>query len=455
MTEPQRHLEQNANQHLAELMSLLRIPSISADPAHEVDVRAAAEWIAGRLRAAGLDGVRLLESAGHPVVYGEWLGAPGQPVVLFYGHYDVQPADPLSEWTSPPFDPTVREGRLVARGADDMKGNLLLPILACEAWLQTSGRLPVNVKFLFEGEEEVGSPNLGRILVAERDLLASDLAICTDGSQVDEDEPSVGVGTRGLAAVEIHVQTADTDLHSGLAGGVAPNPIHVLAGLLASMISAEGHITVDCFYDDVIPPTASERQAIAAAPDETLALQKRAGLRALVGERGYTPQERNWARPTLEVNGIWGGYQGTGVKTVIPATAHAKITCRLVPGQRPGRIVETLRAHVERYAPSFARVRLEALPGSSDPYLVPEDEPSLLAAERVLERSTSRRPYRLRSGGSVGALPLLREHLGVSAVTFGFGLPAGGAHAPNEFLSLSQWEKGKRAFCMLLAELGR
>ncbi len=452
MADPYAHLDLHAPEHLADLERLLRIPSISTDPAHDADTRAAAEWVAERMRAAGLDGVRLLETTGHPAVFGQWLDAPGRPTVLFYGHYDVQPPDPLAEWTTPPFQPTLRDGRLYARGADDMKGNLLLPILACEAWLRETGEVPVNVKVLLEGEEEIGSPHFGDVLGAHRDLLACDHAICADGSQLAEDMPTVGVGTRGIVSAEIHVRTADTDLHSGLAGGLAPNPIHVLANLLATMISADGRITVEGFCDEVAPPTEAERAAIAAVPDESGLLAERAGLRGLVGEPGYSPQERNVARPTLEVNGIWGGYQGAGTKTVIPAEAHAKVTCRLVPDQTPAAVAEHLRAHVARHAPAFARAEVVALPGSSDPFLVPEEEPALRAAKRVFRSLYGRAPYRTRSGGSVGALPLLREALGVSAVTMGFGVAAGGAHAPNEYLPLALWERGKRAYAMLLAE---
>ncbi len=453
MADPQTYLEQQSERYYDDLLSLLRIPSISTDPARAADVRATAEWVAERMRAAGLEGVRLLETAGHPAVYGQWLGAPDGPTLLFYGHYDVQPPDPLDEWVSPPFEPTLREGRLYARGADDMKGNLLLPIVACEAWLRTGGTLPVNVKFVFEGEEEIGSPHFGDLLAEHQALLACDRAICTDGGQLAEDQPTVGVGTRGIAAAEIHVRTANTDLHSGLAGGLAPNPIHVLANLLATMISADGRNTVDGFYDEVIPPSAEERAAIAAVPDDSSLLQDRSGLRGLVGEAGYTAMERNSARPTLEVNGIWGGYQGAGTKTVIPAEAHAKITCRLVPDQEPAGVIEHLREHVARHAPAFAEATVVTLPGSSDPFLVPGDEPTLLAAEHVREGLYGRAPYRTRSGGSVGALPLLRRYLGVSAVTIGFGLAAGGAHAPNEFLPLDLWRRGQRVYAMLLDAL--
>ncbi len=329
------YLQEQQPRYQEELLQFLSIPSISALPEHASAVQEAARWVANRLTAAGLENVQTLPTGGHPVVYGEWLHAPGKPTVMIYGHFDTQPADPLELWTSPPFAPEVRDDRVYARGASDDKGNMFVPILAVEALLQTSGALPVNVKFFLEGQEEIGSPQLPAFIARQRDLLACDLVLSADGGQYGEQQPALLIAFKGLAGAQIDVYGASTDLHSGVYGGAVANPIHALAHILDSMRSPEGKILVEGFYDAVVPLSAGDRAAIAAVPFDEQAYKAAIGVDALVAEPGYTPQEHLAGRPTLEVNGIWGGFQGEGTKTVLPNEAHAKITCRLVADQDP------------------------------------------------------------------------------------------------------------------------
>ncbi|MBY6276248.1 dipeptidase [Symbiobacterium thermophilum] len=447
------YLEEHQSRFLNEFLSLLRIPSISTDPAAAGAVRQAAEWVAERLRQAGMDGVRILETGGHPAVYGQWCGAPGRPTVLIYGHFDVQPVDPLHLWTHPPFEPAVVDGRVYARGATDMKGNLLLPIVACEALLRTEGQLPVNVKFLLEGEEEIGSPNLGPLLEAHRDLLACDLMVSADGGCGTPERPEVWLGPRGLVGLQINVRTADRDLHSGN-GGLAPNAIHALVRLLDSMRDSAGRITVEGFYDSVRPLSDTDRAEIAAAAYPPAEYQSQTGVRGFFGEPEFTPFERASARPTLEVNGIWGGFTGEGIKTVIPCEAHAKITCRLVPDQRPAEIREKLLAHIRRHAPAYAEVTVDSLPGEADPYLIPADHPAQQALVRVLTAVTGRRPAVTRGFGTVPVMGMVKRILGVETISLGTGQADERAHAPDEFYRLDSFARGQRAYVLLLHELG-
>jgi len=350
------YLRDNHNRFHEEYLEFLRIPSISALPAHADDVRRAAGWVADRLRAAGLDDVQILPTGGHPVVYGAWLHAPARPTILIYGHFDTQPADPVDLWTTPPFAPDVRDGRVYARGASDDKGNMLIPILAIEALLHGDGALPVNVKVFFEGQEEILSPQLPAFLEEHKDLLACDLVVSADSGQYAEDQPALTLGNRGACGVHIDVRGPRDDLHSGTYGGAVVNPIHALVDLLHSMRGSDGAILVEGFYDDVVPLDAATRAAIAAVPFDEEAYRETLDVPKFGGEEGYTVNERRWARPTLEVNGIWGGFQGDGMKTVLPATAHAKISCRLVPHQDPARIARLVAAHAEQHAPAGVTV---------------------------------------------------------------------------------------------------
>jgi acetylornithine deacetylase/succinyl-diaminopimelate desuccinylase-like protein len=451
----QAYLEQNRSRIRDEYFDLLRIPSISALPEHAGDVQQAARWVANRLRAAGLENVEVLPTGGHPVVYADWRHAAGKPTILIYGHFDVQPVDPLNLWTNPPFEPTVRDGRVYARGASDMKGNLVASIVGVEALLKTSGALPVNLKFFLEGQEEIGSPQLPQFVAANKDRFACDLVVSGDGGQWAADQPSLGIATRGLAGVQIDVRGASTDLHSGLFGGAVQNPIHALVALLASMRGPDGKILVAGFYDDVVPLTADDRAKIAEIPFDEAAYKREVGVDALFGEAGYSPRERTWARPTLEVNGIWGGFQGEGIKTVLPNEAHAKITCRLVPNQDPARIAELLTRHVETHAPAGVKATARPLPGRAKPYHLSADHPGNRAARDVLVELYGKEPYYIRSGGTIPVTELFRTHLGADTVSFGFGLDDEKFHAPDEFTRLASFDRAQHAYCMLLERLGR
>ncbi len=455
MTHWKNYLEEHKSRFVEALMDFLRIPSISSLPEHAGDVERAADWVAERMKAAGIEGVRVLPTGGHPVVYGEWLHAPGKPTVLIYGHFDTQPVDPLDLWSSPPFEPVIRKGRVYARGASDDKGNMLIPILAAEALLVGQGALPVNLKLFFEGQEEIGSPNLPAFLPKHRDLLACDLVISADGGQWSEEQPSLCIGSKGICAIQLDVQGAKTDLHSGMYGGTVHNPIHALAQLLNSMRSPEGKILVEGFYDDVNPLTDEEQAQIAAVPFDGENYKEDLGVDDLYGEPGFTTLERAWARPTLEVNGIWGGFQDEGIKTVLPAEAHAKITCRLVPNQEPGRIVELIASHAERHRPPGVTVTACGLSFMAQPYLMPPDHPSHQSAHSVLEELYGVAPYYTRMGGTLPVCSLFLEHLGVHVVSFAFGLKDEQIHAPNEFFRLSSFERGQRAYCMLLERLSQ
>jgi acetylornithine deacetylase/succinyl-diaminopimelate desuccinylase-like protein len=448
------YLAENQPRFLEELLSFLRIPSISALPDHAEAVRQAADWAADRMRAAGIEGVRIMPTAGHPVVYGEWLHAPGKPTVMIYGHFDVQPVDPLALWSSPPFEPVVREGRVYARGASDDKGNMLVPILAIEALLRSTGALPLNLKFIFEGQEEIGSPQIPAFVATNRDLLACDMVLSADGGQWSETEPAILLGLRGGCALQIDVRGASSDLHSGMYGGTIQNPAHALVRLLDSMRAPDGAITVAGFYDG-ISLTDEDRARIAEVPfDEEVYLDD-LGVSAPFGEPGYSTRERAWARPTLEVVGMWSGFQGAGIKTVLPSEAHAKITCRLVAGQDPQRIVRVLTAHIEQHAPPGVSVSVEPLMFVAQPYLIPTDHPGNRVVHAVLEDLYGRAPYYIRSGGSIPICTVLKENLGAYTVSFGFGLEDERAHAPDEFFRLSSFERGQRAYCLLLDQLAQ
>lgn len=453
MLQAESYLSEHQARYLDELLDFLRIPSISSLPEHAADVERAATWVADRLRAAGIEHVQTLPTGGHPVVYGDWLHAPGKPTILIYGHFDTQPVDPLDLWAAPPFAPVIRDGRVYARGATDDKGNMLVPILAVEAMLRSEGTLPLNVKFIFEGQEEIGSPQIPEFIAASRDVLACDLAVSSDGGQWSETEPAILLGLRGGCGVQIDVQGAKTDLHSGEYGGAIQNPIHALVRILDSLRSPEGKILVKGFYDDVAVLSEAERAAIAAVPFDEQRYLDELGLDALFGEPGFTTRERTWVRPTLEINGIYGGFQGDGIKTVLPNAAHAKITCRLAPNQDPVKIAQLVIDHVYANAPQGVRVTATSLPFRAYPYLMPADHPGNEAAREVLRELYDREPYNVRTGGSIPIVMLFLQHLGVHTVNFGFGLPDEQLHAPNEFFRLASFERGQRGYVRLLHRL--
>jgi acetylornithine deacetylase/succinyl-diaminopimelate desuccinylase-like protein len=454
MTHWKTYLADHQSRFLNELLDFIRIPSISALPEHAADVQRAAEWVAGRLQAAGVENVEIMPTGGHPVVYGDWLHAPGKPTILLYGHFDTQPVDPLELWTNPPFEPVIRADRIYARGASDDKGGMVAPIFAVEALLQTEDILPVNVKFIFEGQEEIGSPQLPEFMAAHRDRFACDLVVSADGLQWSEDQPNLVLGLKGLSAVQIDVKGANSDLHSGLHGGGVQNPIHALVHILDSMRSPEGKIMIEGFYDDVIPLSKSDRTQMAAVPFDEAAYKADLDLDDLFGEPGYTTIEQIWARPTLEINGIWGGFQGEGTKTVIPNEAHAKITCRLVADQNPTKIAELIQVHVVKHMLPGVNVTVSHLSDSADPYLMPADHPGNKAARAILEELYGTTPYLVRLGGSIAVCPLFLKELGAYTVNFAFQLEDENLHAPDEFFRLSSFERSPKAYCMLLHQLG-
>lgn len=448
------YLDEHRERHLDELKEFLRIPSVSALSEHKQDVVAAAVWLVDYLKRIGFGGARLIETGGHPIVYAERFDAPGAPVALIYGHYDVQPVDPLPLWTSPPFEPDVRDGRLYARGASDDKGQLIMHLQALEALLRTRGRLPVNVKLLIEGEEEIGSPSLDPFVRQSREMLAADAVVISDTSMFAEGMPTICVGLRGIACLEVHVRGARSDLHSGLYGGAAPNAAHLLVELLASMREGQGRILVPGFYDGVEELDPEERAAIQALPFDEAAFAGELGVKELVGEPEYTPLERISTRPTLEINGMWGGFQGEGTKTVIPAEAHAKITCRLVPYQDPEEIQRRIAEHLRRVAPSSAQVEVE-FGHVARPWKCSPNHPVIQAGVRALEKSFGRSVALMRMGGSIPVVEAFDAALGAPVVLMGFASPHSNAHAPDEFFPLDTFVVGRRALAAYWDELAK
>jgi len=443
---PERYLESQRDRILDDLYSFLRIPSVSADPAQRADVEEAARWVAARLRRAGPLTVEVVETEGAPVVYAEWLGAPGRPTILVYGHYDVQPPDPVDRWLSPPFAPELRDGRIYARGASDDKGPMLIPIAVAEAFFATDGALPLNVKMLFEGEEEIGSPHLDGFVAAHAARLAATYALSADGAMWRPGEPSISVGSRGLVALDIVARGPRSDLHSGRHGGALRNPLHALAELVASLHTPDGRVAVAGFYDGVEEPSPAERQHIAALDFDDEEYRASIGAPALFGEAGYTTLERQWLRPTLEVNGLGGGYQGPGSKTVIPASASAKISCRLAPGQQPDEILALLRRHIEAHAPTGVAVEIEEHAGSAPAYRIDGAHPGLRVARRVLREQEGREPLEVLIGGTLPVAEIFKRALGINTVFFSFSTADEDFHAPNEFFRVARLQDGLSAW---------
>jgi acetylornithine deacetylase/succinyl-diaminopimelate desuccinylase-like protein len=437
------YFETKREEHLNELKQFLRIPSVSALSNHKSDMQTAAEWLADSLTKAGLENVSIDETKGHPVVYADWLHAEGKPTILVYGHYDVQPVDPLNLWESEPFDPQVRDNKLYARGASDDKGQVYMHVKAIEALFKTEGSLPVNVKFCIEGEEEIGSPNLPEYVLANTEKLSADIIVISDTGMQGPGKPAVCYGLRGLAGVQIEVKGAKSDLHSGLYGGGVQNSIHALVEVLDSFRDAEGTIQVDGFYDNVLPVTEEERAAYAALEFDEVALKKELGVEELFGEKGYTHLERTWVRPTLEINGVFGGFSGEGIKTVLPAEAGAKITCRLVPNQDPDEIVAKLKAHIEKYKPIGVSVEVTEF-DKGKPFITPFDHPAIQAAGRSYEKVYNVPTSYVRGGGSIPIVAAFDEILGLPVVLMGFGLASENFHAPNEHFHLENFDQGLR-----------
>ncbi len=445
-------LAAHADERLESYKELIRIPSISALPQHAPDCRRAAEWIAADLERSGMEHVEVSETGGSPVVYADWLHAEGAPSVLVYCHYDVQPVDPLALWISPPFEPVIVGRRILGRGVADDKGQLHLHLRAIEALLATRGRLAVNLRIVFEGEEESSSVHLDAWLAANRERLAADFALISDTGFFEGNIPAITIALRGLMYAQIDVTGTEVDLHSGSYGGAVENPANALARIITGLKDDDGRILVPGFYDDVVELTADERRRLHDLPFDEAAYLERLGLPALHGEDGYTTLERRAARPTLDVNGLWGGFQGEGAKTIIPAHAHAKVSCRLVTAQDPDRIFAALRDHVAAIAPAGVRVEVRQL-GGGHPSLTPIDHPATQAAARALEATFGREPVYIREGGSIPVCASFEQILGLPVVLLGFDPPDQRAHAPNEWMDLDNYETGIRTVARLWDEV--
>lgn len=446
-------LESQKDRHLEELKDLLRIPSISTDSNSAGAVAEAASWVAARFTELGLK-TEIVPTALHPIVYAEWLGAPGAPTVLIYGHYDVQPPDPLNEWRNPPFEPTLEGGNIVARGATDDKGQFYCHLKGVEAHLKTTGRLPVNVKFVIEGEEEVGSPSLDGFLEAHRERLSADIVVVSDTHMYAPGRPAITYGLRGLAYFEISVHGPSHDLHSGLFGGAVRNPVNALAAIIASFHDPDGRIAVDGFYDNVRPLGDDERAALAALGHDEAGFRAELGIDLSPGEPGYTVLERTSCRPTLDCNGIWGGYIKEGAKTVLPREAHAKFSCRLVPDQSPEEIEQKIRAHVLKHCPSGCRVDVNPHHGTI-PFVISKAVPAMQAAIAAQKHVWGVEPVFTRGGGSIPVVSSFKRILGLDTVLLGLGLDDDRLHSPNEKFALQNYFNGIRSSAWLLAELGR
>jgi acetylornithine deacetylase/succinyl-diaminopimelate desuccinylase-like protein len=444
----------NRDRYLDELKAFLAIPSISALPQHAADVKRCADWCADEMRRIGLQNVRPIDTPGNPVVYGDWLGAPGAPTILFYGHYDVQPVDPIDLWESPPFDATIRDGEIYARGSADDKGQVFMHFKAVEAHMKQAGRLPVNIKFILEGEEEVGSAHLDDFIRAHKSELGADVVVISDSPMFARGVPSMCYGLRGLVYFQIDLRGSSTDLHSGSFGGAVANPAMVLAQMLAQMKDRGGRIKIPHFYDDVVPLQDEERKAWASLPFNERKYRKDFGIPKVFGESGYTTLERTWARPTFEINGLLSGFTGEGAKTVLPAIAMAKVSMRLVPNQDPDKIAKLFEEYVHDIAPKSVEVKVTRMHGGK-PWMASYDNPFIQAAGRAIEKGFGQKPVFTREGGSIPVVSTFQEELGLPSVLFGVGLPDENAHAPNEKLDIGNFHNGIIASAMLYDEISR
>jgi acetylornithine deacetylase/succinyl-diaminopimelate desuccinylase-like protein len=440
MQEIKQYVETHKERFLKELFELLRFPSVSADPKYKDEVLKTADYVADKLKTAGADIVEVCPTAGYPIIYGEKIIDPVKPTVLVYGHYDVQPADPLELWKSPPFEPTIRDGKIYARGACDDKGQFYMHIKAFELMMQT-GTLPCNVKFMIEGEEEVGSANLGIFVAENKKRLEADVVLISDTSMISMEHPSLETGLRGLSYLEVEVTGPNRDLHSGVYGGAVANPATVLAKLIASLHDENNHIAIPGFYDDVVELSENERKDLNAAPYEEEAYKKDLEVDELWGEKGYSTLERTGIRPTLEVNGIWGGYIGEGAKTVLPSKACAKISMRLVPNQQSEKITRLFTEHFLKIAPPYVKVKVTPHHGG-EPVVTPTNSIAYKAAEKAIEASFGKKPIPTRGGGSIPIVALFEEQLGIKTVLMGFGLDSDALHSPNEKFDVFNYYKG-------------
>lgn len=445
------YLAENAERNIEELKQLLRIPSISADSNYLDAMREAAQFVADRLTAAGCT-AEIVETAGHPIVYGEWNNKPSAPTALVYGHYDVQPPDPLEEWITPPFEPDVRDGNIYARGATDDKGQMYTHIKSVEACLQATGELPVNVKFVIEGEEEVGSDNLDTFLEDNKEKVACDIAVVSDTSQYAPGIPAITYGLRGIMCCEVTLHGPNQDLHSGVFGGSIVNPVNALATLIGKLIDDEGNIQIPGFYDQVVPLTDEERATFASLPFDEQEYLNSLGVEAAHGQAGYTTLERRWARPTCDVNGIFGGYSGEGPKTIVPAKATAKISCRLVPNQQEAELVKSLEKFLQDNLPPGVRMEFKHWHGCPA-VLCDRNSPYMAAASNAVEKGFGTKPVLIREGGSIPVVGTFKEILGVDTLLLGWGQNSDNLHSPNEKFSLEAFQQGTLSSAWLWQEL--
>ncbi len=433
-------ISKNKDRFLTELFEWLRIPSISADSRHKGDVRKAAEFLKEKFAAAGVDKVELCETKGHPIVYAEKITDPSLPTVLVYGHYDVQPADPLDLWESPPFEPVIKNDQIFARGSCDDKGQVYMHVKAFEIMMKNSS-LPCNVKFMVEGEEEVGSDNLGTFVKENKTKLKADIILISDTALISLDHPSITIGLRGLSYMEVEVTGPNRDLHSGVYGGAVANPVNVLCQMIASLHDHNGKVTIPGFYDDVATLTAADRKAINQAPFNLDDYKKELGISEITGEKGYTTVERTGIRPTLDVNGIWGGYTGEGAKTVLPSKAQAKISMRLVPDQKSSEITALFTRHFQSIAPNYVTVKVKAHHGG-EPAVTPTNSSAFKAASKAFEEVWGKTPIPTRDGGSIPIVALFKKELGLDTVLMGFGLDTDAIHSPNEHYGVKNFTLG-------------
>ncbi|HQS23690.1 MAG: peptidase dimerization domain protein [Sphingobacteriia bacterium 24-36-13] len=435
-----QYQDAHKEEFLAELIDLLKIPSISARSENKADMLHCAEVVKQRLVEAGADTVTIYPTQGHPIVYAEKIIDPSKPTVLVYGHYDVQPADPLELWHSGPFEPVIKDGKIYARGSADDKGQFYMHVKALETFTKTNS-FCTNIKFLIEGEEEIGSPNLAEFVKANKELLKADVILISDTSMLSMENPSIDIGVRGLSYIEVEITAANRDLHSGVYGGAVANPITILAQMIASCHDENNHITIPGFYDDVVEATPAEREKMAKAPFDELAYKTDLGITELWGEKGFTTNERTGIRPTLEVNGIWGGYTGEGAKTVLPSKATAKISCRLVPNQSSSIITKKVLDYFHSIAPAGVTVKAAEHHGG-EPYMTPIDSIEYKAAAKAVETCFGKEPIPVRGGGSIPICALFEKELGLKIVFLGFGLDSDNLHSPNEKYNLENYYKG-------------
>lgn len=446
------YIESNKERYLSELKDFLAIPSVSSQSNHNADIQHCAQWVAEHMSSIGMQNVKIMPTPGHPVVYSEWLGAQGAPTVLFYGHYDVQPVDPLNLWTSPPFEMSIRGENIFARGSADDKGQVFIHFKGIEALMKHHGKLPVNIKMLIEGEEEIGSRNLDNFVKANKELLKSDLVLISDSSMYAKGVPSIAYGLRGLAYLEVEVTGPNRDLHSGTFGGAIHNPVQALSELITALHDKNNRVNIPGFYKDVRPLTKVERAAYKKLPHSDKAYAKELGVNQLWGEKGFSTHERTWGRPTLEVNGMWGGYIGEGAKTVLPSKAFAKISCRLVPDQTSDKISKLVFKHIKKITPKSVDIKVKLHHGG-EAAITPIDSPGVKAAVAALEKGFGKKPLYQREGGSIPIVVQFKKLLGLDTVLLGFGLPDENAHSPDEHLNINNFFGGIKTSVHFFNEL--